>query len=78
MLVITRKSSQSVRIGSAIVTIIGINPDGGVKLGITAPKGVPIWRAEIDDGQGAHTVEVKTAHAIALEVAAELAEGMYG
>jgi carbon storage regulator CsrA len=78
MLVITRKSSQSVRVGSATVTVIGINPDGGVKLGITAPKDVPIWRTEIDDGQGAHTIEVKTAHAIAFEVAAEITAGLYG
>uniref|UniRef100_A0A7C4EP39 Translational regulator CsrA n=1 Tax=Thermodesulfovibrio aggregans TaxID=86166 RepID=A0A7C4EP39_9BACT len=47
MLVLTRKSGQSIRIGDDIVVKI-IDIDGSqVKIGIEAPKGIPIFREEL-------------------------------
>ena len=47
MLVLTRKTDESVIIGDTIaVTVLAIEGDH-VKLGITAPKPVPIHRQEI-------------------------------
>lgn len=57
MLVLTRKLGQKIRIGSgvnsAVVCIVGISPEGQVRLGIEADKSVPVWRWELDEGQGA-------------------------
>ncbi len=47
MLVISRKVDQSIRIGDNIeIKIIGIER-GKVKIGITAPSDVPIYREEL-------------------------------
>jgi len=47
LLVLTRKSGQSIRIGDDIVVKI-IDIDGSqVKIGIEAPKGIPIFREEL-------------------------------
>ena len=47
MLVLTRKTDESVIIGDTIaITVLAIEGDH-VKLGITAPKPVPIHRQEI-------------------------------
>jgi carbon storage regulator len=47
MLVLTRKTDESVIIGDSIaVTVLGIEGDQ-VKLGITAPKQLPVHRREI-------------------------------
>ena len=46
MLILTRKSGQSIRIGGNIVVTV-IRSHGAIKLGIDAPKDVPIWRSEI-------------------------------
>jgi len=47
VLVLTRKSGQSIRIGDDIVVKI-IDIDGSqVKIGIEAPKGIPIFREEL-------------------------------
>ena len=50
MLVLSRKQSQQILIGTDIsITIVKI--DGNqVRLGIAAPRQVPILRAELDDG----------------------------
>lgn len=47
MLVLTRKTGQSIRIGDSIVIKI-IDIDGSqVKIGIEAPKGIVIFREEL-------------------------------
>ncbi len=49
MLVLSRKKTESVRIGSDIViTIIEIRGDK-VRLGFNAPKDIPIHRQEVYD-----------------------------
>jgi len=47
MLVLARKPNESIIIGDSIaVTVLGIEGDQ-VKLGITAPKEIPIHRQEV-------------------------------
>lgn len=46
MLVLSRKSDESIRIGDLIVTIVEIRGDK-VRLGITAPRDVPVHREEV-------------------------------
>ena len=49
MLVLTRKPGENIRIGSDIVvTVLGVRA-GHVKLGIKAPRGVPVHRQEVYD-----------------------------
>lgn len=52
MLVLTRKVGEKILIGSNIeVVVVEIDPRGRVRIGISAPKEVPIFRAELLDGQ---------------------------
>lgn len=47
MLVLTRLHGQSIKIGNEVtVTVLGIN-GRQVKIGINAPKGVPVHREEV-------------------------------
>jgi carbon storage regulator len=47
MLVLTRKTSQSIRIGEEIeVTVLSISGEK-VRLGIRAPRDVPVFREEV-------------------------------
>ncbi len=47
MLVLTRKSGESIRIGDGIIVTVLDQSGGQVKVGITAPPQVPIHREEI-------------------------------
>ncbi len=47
MLVLTRKSGESIRIGDGIIVTVLDQAGGQVKVGITAPPQVPIHREEI-------------------------------
>ena len=55
MLVLTRKTNQSIMIGDDIeVSVLAVSRDK-IRLGITAPKDVPVFRKEVylsikDDG----------------------------
>ncbi|MBN2024048.1 MAG: carbon storage regulator [Pirellulales bacterium] len=50
MLVLSRKRNESIRIGQGVfVTVVEIRGDK-VRLGIDAPKEIPVWRTEIDPG----------------------------
>ncbi len=50
MLVLTRKTGESIRIGpNVIVTVVQITGDSRVRIGIEAPKDVLILRTEIAD-----------------------------
>ena len=50
LLVLSRRKEQHVVIGEPpneiIITVVGIGPDR-VRLGITAPRGVPVHRGEV-------------------------------
>jgi len=47
MLVLTRKTSQSIMIGDEIeITVLAVSRDK-IRLGITAPRDVPVFRKEI-------------------------------
>jgi carbon storage regulator len=48
MLVLTRKTTQSIMIGDDIeITVLAVGRDGKVRIGITAPKTVSLWRKEV-------------------------------
>ena len=50
MLVLTRKLDEKIRIGDNIsITGVGVKDNGGVKLGIDAPKNIPVHRQEVYD-----------------------------
>ena len=47
MLVLSRKLGESLRIGEDIeITVVEVKGDG-VRLGITAPRSVQVWRSEL-------------------------------
>lgn len=46
MLVLTRKEMESIEIGGGITVTILENKNGRVKLGIVAPRDVPVNRTE--------------------------------
>jgi len=48
MLVLGRKAGQAVMIGHRItVTVLAVREDGTVRLGIEAPRDIPVHREEI-------------------------------
>lgn len=47
MLVLTRKSKESIRIGNKIIISVLECSSGHVKLGIKAPREIPVHREEI-------------------------------
>jgi len=47
MLVLSRKKGQSIRIGDQIEIMVVKIQDGQVRLGITAPRDVPVHRTEV-------------------------------
>ena len=58
MLVLTRKTNQSIMIGDNVeVTVLAVSRDK-IRLGITAPRDVPVFRKEVYlsiKGEGAQT-----------------------
>lgn len=51
MLVLTRRSGESIRIGDDIrITIIDRDHTGQIRVGIDAPRNIPILRAELYEG----------------------------
>lgn len=46
MLVLSRKKSEEIHIGDHVVTVVSIRGDK-VRLGVTAPKSVPVLRGEL-------------------------------
>ncbi len=47
MLVLTRKAGESVIIGDVIVVTVTEIDNGRVRIGVEAPKSVPIMRSEL-------------------------------
>jgi carbon storage regulator len=68
MLVLTRKLNQTIVIdGNIKVKIVEIN-DGGVKLGIDAPKTIPVHRQEVfEEIQKENTLAAKVSKNFNLE-----------
>jgi carbon storage regulator len=63
MLVLTRKTNQSIMIGDDIeVSVLAVSRDK-IRLGITAPRDVPVFRKEvyvsIKDAEGSPTEEAR-------------------
>jgi carbon storage regulator len=78
MLVLTRKSNQSIMIGDDVeVSILSVMGDK-VRIGIQAPQEVPVFRTEIyleihrEDGEGAARPDVRAEVSEALQ---DLSEG---
>jgi carbon storage regulator len=57
MLILTRKFEEEIKIGSEITIKVLSLSDGQVKLGITAPHDVEIYRGEIYDKVKQVTIE---------------------
>ncbi len=77
MLVLTRKTNQTVRIGDEIeVTVLSVIGDK-VRIGIQAPREIPVYReevyAEIERERGHDTAPVVDPLTVAAEVEVELA-----
>lgn len=49
MLVLSRKRGESLIIaeGEIVVTVVEVRSDGAVRLGITAPRDIPVYREEV-------------------------------
>lgn len=57
MLVLSRKTSEKIRIGNDVeITIVSINGDK-VKVGVQAPKNVPVDREEVFEAKRAERDE---------------------
>jgi carbon storage regulator len=68
MLVLTRKTNQSIMIGDEVeVTVLAVSRDK-IRLGITAPRDIPVFRKEVylsiqkeQMGEGVATDQVENA-----------------
>lgn len=50
MLVLRRRKDEVITIGRDIeIMIVDAQPDGYVRIGITAPRGIPVHRKEVKD-----------------------------
>lgn len=53
MLVLTRRQSESLRIGdNGTITVLAVR-HGQIRIGVDAPKGIPVYREEIYERIGA-------------------------
>lgn len=71
MLVLSRKSNESIVIGENIEVVILDIKDGTVKIGINAPRDVKVFRKEIVD-------EIKRENALAVESNQEMVKRLIG
>ena len=64
MLILSRKTNQRVVIGDTIeITVVEMR-DGHVRLGITAPKNVPVYRKELLEQIVAENVEAAASQSL--------------
>jgi carbon storage regulator len=49
VLVLSRRRGESLIIaeGEIVVTVVEVRSDGSVRLGVTAPRDIPVWREEV-------------------------------
>jgi carbon storage regulator len=72
MLVLSRKLDEGIRIGEDItVTVLSVQ-DGQVKIGITAPQSVKIFRTEVYEEVQRHNLEATRSEKSAAAQAARL------
>jgi carbon storage regulator len=57
MLVVSRRRNEAVCIGDDIIVRVLESSGGSVRLGIDAPKQVPIWREELRIARGDSLVQ---------------------
>lgn len=63
MLVLSRQRDESIMVGDDVeITIVDVRGDK-VRLGITAPKSIPVHRREIYDAIQREKAQAKTSHA---------------
>jgi len=72
MLVLSRRTGESVVIGDdVVVTVLEVKGDGGVRLGIDAPRSVRVHRAEVYAAVKAANADASRAAATASGAAVE-------
>jgi carbon storage regulator len=49
VLVLSRRRGESLIIaeGEIVITVVEVRSDGSVRLGVTAPRDIPVWREEV-------------------------------
>lgn len=52
MLCLSRNMGQKILVGEAVVEVLEVSRSGKVRLGITAPKNVEVWRTELLGADG--------------------------
>ena len=57
MLIITRRQNERIMLGDDIVLEVLEVGGGSVRIGITAPRSVPVYREELLHGQSARPAE---------------------
>lgn len=67
MLVISRKTSESILIGDDIEIIISEISSDRVKLAIRAPKSIPVLRHELVEVANQNTIASEISHDFAIE-----------
>jgi carbon storage regulator len=61
MLVLTRKTSQTIKLGDDITITVVRTSNGSVKLGVEAPRSIRIMREEYAEQVSSHLPEPKVA-----------------
>lgn len=61
MLVVTRKTGEAIRIGRDILVKVWHTPDGHIRVGIDAPRELPIAREELGSPELAKRTEARRA-----------------
>jgi carbon storage regulator len=75
MLVLSRKVEEEIRIGDQITLRVLAIKDGQVKLGITAPREMRVYRSEIyEQVQRQNEAAARAEKSAVIEAAAELAK----
>jgi carbon storage regulator CsrA len=52
MLVLSRRRGESVQIGAGVIVTVLAVGGGRVKIGVSAPAEIEVWRTELKDGAG--------------------------
>lgn len=68
MLIVQRRVGQRIVIGGGIEITVATVTRGGVRLGVIAPRGIPVLRGEVHDA-------VAAANAAAAKASSEAGEG---